>query len=77
LSLAKLLTRQIIHDDLPVEEAQKLLLASALKKETPGTLAQIKRDAIQSALQRNDGNVRRAAKDLGIGVTSMYRWMRA
>ena len=42
-----------------------------------GNLREIERAAIDSALQRNGGNVSRAAKDLGIGRATLHRRLRA
>lgn len=76
MSLAKLLTRQIVRGELPVEEAQQILLASARRKDGPNTLAQIIGHAIESALQRNDHNVYWAAKELHVSKDTIYRWLR-
>lgn len=85
MSIGKLLTRQITHHDMPVEQAQNLLLENARKearkalhaKETHKTLAQINGDAIKSALDRNDHNVGRAAKELDVSKNTIYRWLHA
>jgi transcriptional regulator with PAS, ATPase and Fis domain len=40
------------------------------------TLREITWLAIQDALERNDGNKTRAAVELGIGRTTLFRWIR-
>lgn len=42
-----------------------------------GSLREIERDAISGALERNGGNVTRAAKELGIGRATLHRRLRA
>lgn len=39
------------------------------------TLHRIIREAIEDAVARNGGNKVLAAKELGIGKTTVYRWM--
>jgi two-component system response regulator FlrC len=38
----------------------------------PQTLNDLERQAIASALERNEGNRRKAAEDLGIGLRTLY-----
>ncbi len=42
-----------------------------------GNLREIEREAINAALERNGGNVSRAARDLGIGRATLHRRLRA
>jgi propionate catabolism operon transcriptional regulator len=42
----------------------------------PLTLKEIIFDAVLDAIDRNDGNRTRAAQDLGISRTTVFRWMR-
>ena len=42
-----------------------------------GNLRDIEREAINTALERNGGNVSRAAKELGIGRATLHRRLRA
>jgi len=49
-----------------------------IKPQTSGvlTLREITWLAIQDALERNEGNKTRAAMELGIGRTTLFRWIR-
>lgn len=38
----------------------------------PRTMDEIERDAIRAALERTDGNRRQAARQLGIGLRTLY-----
>jgi DNA-binding NtrC family response regulator len=46
-------------------------------RRSTGSLREIERDAISGALERNGGNVTRAAKELGIGRATLHRRLRA
>jgi two-component system response regulator FlrC len=46
--------------------------AAASSPESPRTLEEIERDAIARALARHDGHRERAARELGIGVRTLY-----
>lgn len=49
-----------------------VVAATAAPAEPPRTLAELEREAIEAALRRCDGNRRKAAQQLGIGVRTLY-----
>lgn len=76
MSVADLLTTQILRGDITVEQAQKALMAYAhrVRPKLEGkTLAEIEDHAICAALIRHDDDVMAAALELGISRTTLYR----
>ncbi|MGD9123728.1 MAG: sigma 54-interacting transcriptional regulator [Desulfarculaceae bacterium] len=53
------------------------LLKESLVVETELDLASVEKRAVEQALARNSGNRRRAAKDLGISTTTLWRRLKA
>jgi transcriptional regulator with PAS, ATPase and Fis domain len=53
------------------------LLKESPAKETELDLASVEKRAVEQALARNSGNRRRAAKDLGISTTTLWRRLKA
>jgi transcriptional regulator of acetoin/glycerol metabolism len=49
----------------------------ARSRNASGSLRDVEREAITGALERNGGNVTRAAKELGIGRATLHRRLRA
>lgn len=74
--LLELLTDRIVNHGLPVEEARAILLRRCYAKRLARpkkTLAEIERETIQECLDRHDGNVSEAARELGISRVTVYR----
>ena len=60
-----------------VESLQLAVRAPSGAGSPAGSLREIEREAISSALERSGGNVSRAAKELGIGRATLHRRLRA
>jgi transcriptional regulator of acetoin/glycerol metabolism len=60
-----------------VDSLQLEVRGSRGARSPTGSLREIEREAINSALERSGGNVSRAAKELGIGRATLHRRLRA
>src|SRR5262249_39957069 len=72
--LANVLERAVILADGSFIQAAHLGLAAAqpVRSGQPRTLDEVEREAIHTALAAADGNRRRAAETLGIGLRTLY-----
>ena len=69
-------SRRVELSDLPLAVAAPLLLRRTGSEPTdPGRQATAERERVEAALARYDGNVARAARELGKGRNQLYRWM--
>jgi transcriptional regulator of acetoin/glycerol metabolism len=76
--LLELLTRQIVAGDITVEQARATVLRRMrVPRAAPLLLREFVDLHIKRAVIRNGGCKQKAARELGIGITTVHRRMRA
>jgi DNA-binding NtrC family response regulator len=64
-------TNRVDVEDLPPEV--RLVMPLVSDKGVPRFLKDVEKDCILSALEKTDGNRRKAAEMMGVGVATLYR----
>ena len=68
-------TNRVDLEDLPAEVRQVMPLVS--EKGVPRFLRDVEKDCILAALEKTDGNRRKAAELMGVGVATLYRKLKS
>ena len=71
--------RAVIMEDLdsmvPMDDVSSILPSSSSTMQTDYNLEEVEKNAIKHAISKHNGNISKAAKELGLGRTTLYRKM--